>query len=84
MDARSPHAAWEPQLCEIVAVRDAEGNWLRKVARSPFINGHDFPVCWVDWEGDEPSDGGMPWPIEDVHPIADHPDALTEAEFLVR
>jgi hypothetical protein len=75
------NAAYDPVLGDIVAVRDASGRWLRKVALSRIMQGRDFPVVWVDWEGDEPSDGGVPWPCEDVRSLSDHPEALSEEEF---
>ena len=72
---------FDPQLGDLVAVRDVQGQWLRKVALSRIVAGGDFPVVWVDWEGDEVSDGGVPWPCEDVRPLAEHPDALTREQF---
>ena len=76
--------SYDPKLGDLVAVRDAEGRWLRKVALSRIVAGGDFPVVWVDWEGGEESDGGHPWPCEDVRPLDEHPDALTREQFASR
>lgn len=74
-------AAYDPELGDLVAVRTSDGLWLRKVALSRVVNGGDFPVVWVDWEGDEPSDGGSPWPCEDVRPLSEHSGALTKEAY---
>lgn len=81
MSERDAAWAWQPLAGEVVAVCDAEGRWLRKVLVG--AGGRDFP-CWnVTWEGADPEDW-TPWPIEDVQPLAQHPDALTREAFLAR
>lgn len=61
----------------LIACRDVEGRWLRKLDRGP--GGRDFPCRLVAWE--ETPDDFVPWPLEDVTPLAEHPDALTREEF---
>ena len=62
---------------EAVAVRDVGGRWLRKRVVE-VDTGRDFPCHDVAWEGEQV---WSPWPIEDVRPLAEHPDALTREEF---
>lgn len=60
-----------------VAVRDARGFWRRK--EDCGSGGYDFPCRMVRWEGSDADP--LPWPIEDVKPIAEHPDALSREEY---
>lgn len=61
-----------------VAVRDARGFWVRKLAVGE--GGRDFPCVLVVWE-DEPDGDPTPWPLEDVRPAAEVPDALTHDAY---
>lgn len=58
---------------DVVTVRDARGQELRKRALSPIVAGGNFDVVWAcreeEWlaaqaQGREPE--GIPWPAEDV------------------
>jgi hypothetical protein len=58
---------------DVVFVRDARGERLRRRAMSGVVDGRDFPVVWVcleeEWEAgrDRPDlSKGLPWPAEDV------------------
>ena len=74
-------AAYTPEIGDVVAVRTADDRWLRKVVVG--VGGYDFP-CWhLVWEGDFAS-AWSPWPVEDVRPLSEHPDALTKEAFSVR
>jgi len=65
-----------------VLALNARGERGERVALSEVVPGHDFPVVWIcrpeEWEaarleGREPE--GVPWPAEDVTPVATE-DAL--------
>ncbi len=62
----------------LVAVRTADDRWLRKLAVG--IGGRDFPCTYAVWE-DEPDADPVPWPIEDVRPLNEVPDALSRAAY---
>ena len=58
---------------QLIEVRDAFGNWLRRIALGPVDPGDEFAVVWAcreeEWEaaqaeGREPE--SVPWPIESV------------------
>lgn len=70
-----------------VAVRDASGRWLAKIAVTD-VEGcmaerrHDFPVVYVRW-ADDPRGEGIAWPADSVVPINAAPDrVLARAEYL--
>lgn len=64
---------------DLVAARDAEGRWFRKLIIGP--SGRDFPRCWnVKWEW-QTDDEWTPWPLKDIVPIADRPDALSISDY---
>lgn len=66
---------------------DVSGNQLRRRAIGGVTPGHDFPVVWItseeEWEaaraeGRDPE--AVPWPAEDVHPLADGDEDEDENE----
>jgi hypothetical protein len=61
---------------QLIQVRDAFGNRLRRVALGPVDPGYDFPVVWAcreeEWEtaqAEKREPDSVPWPIEDVEII---------------
>jgi hypothetical protein len=61
---------------QLIEVRDAYGESLRRVALGPVDPGYDFAVVWAcrleEWEAAQSegrSPDGVPWPIEDVKVI---------------
>ena len=62
---------------DLIAVCDMRGFWLRKVSGGP--GGRDIPCILAAWE-DEP-DAFVPWPIEDVKPLAEVPTAWSREEY---
>jgi len=65
---------------QLIEVRDAFGETLRRIAMGPVDPGYEFAVVWActpeEWErakaeGREPE--GTPWPIEDVQVVASEP-----------
>lgn len=62
---------------QVIEVRDAYGNTLRRRAIGPVESGHDFPVVWAareeEWEAAQ-AEGrtaeAIPWPAEDVMGMA--------------
>lgn len=65
-------------LGDVVAVRTADGKWVRKIVVG--AGGEDFPCLHLAWEDVAWTDYS-PWPVEDIEPIEDHPDALTHEAF---
>ncbi len=74
-----------------VAVLDAFGRWLEKVAVTDIEPcgsapvQHDFPVVYVRWpDGDPDPDGnGVGWPVDDVVPYDECPGpVLSHADYL--
>jgi hypothetical protein len=61
-----------------VIALNARGERSERIALTGVVQGHDFPVVWIcrpeEWvasqaEGREPE--GVPWPAEDVSPLAE-------------
>lgn len=69
-------AVFQAPPSTIVAVCDARGFWVRKLDCGP--GGRDFPCRMVTWEDDF---APLPWPIEDVEPLSEHPEALTRDQY---
>lgn len=76
------HHPSDPQVGDEVAVRDSQGRWLRKTIAYQGDVGQDFPCYAVRWASSDP-DEWTPWPIEDVAPLAEHPDAMDEITYFV-
>ena len=63
----------ETHAGQLVEVRDAYGESLRRVAVGPVDPGYDFAVVWAcrpeEWEAaqsERRAPDAVPWPIEDV------------------
>jgi hypothetical protein len=65
---------------QLIEVRDAFGETLRRIAMGPVDPGYEFAVVWActpeEWEhaqAESREPEGTPWPIEDVTVIEREP-----------